>query len=70
GPDTVLGARCVVGAGARVEGAILWDDVKVGPGAVLRDCIIGSRAVIGPNAELGFTAVVESGGVVPGDARL
>ncbi|MGH7398829.1 MAG: hypothetical protein ACRELW_14940 [Candidatus Rokuibacteriota bacterium] len=44
--------------------------MKVGPGAVLRDCIIGSRAVIGPNAELGFTAVVESGGVVPGDARL
>ncbi|MGH7301463.1 MAG: sugar phosphate nucleotidyltransferase [Candidatus Rokuibacteriota bacterium] len=70
GPDAVLGERCVVGAGARIEGAILWDDVKVGPGAVLRDCIIGSRAVIGPNAELGFTAVVESDTVVPGDARL
>jgi len=70
GPNTVLGANCIVGAGARVEGAILWDDVVVGPGAVLRDCIVGSGTRIGANAQLGFTAVLESNTVVPPNARM
>ena len=69
GPNTVLGANCTVGAGARVEGAILWDDVVVGPGAVLRDCIVGSGTRIGANAQLGFTAVLESNTVVPPNER-
>lgn len=70
GPNAVLGADCVVGAGARLEGAILWDGVTVGPGAVLQDCIVGARARIGANAQLGFTAVVEGDTAVPAGARL
>jgi NDP-sugar pyrophosphorylase family protein len=70
GPNAVLGADCVVGAGARLEGAILWDGVTVGPGAVLRDCIVGARVRIGANAQLGFTAVVEGDTAVPAGARL
>jgi mannose-1-phosphate guanylyltransferase len=70
GPNAVLGADCVVSAGARLEGAILWDGVTVGPGAVLQDCIEGSRVQIGANAQLGFTAVVEGNTAVPAGARL
>ncbi len=70
GPNAVLGADCVVSAGARLEGAILWDGVTVGPGAVLQDCIVGSRVQIGANAQLGFTAVVEGNTAVPAGARL
>lgn len=70
GPNAVLGASCAIGPGAQIEGAILWDNVNVGPGAILRDCIIGSGARIGAKAQLGFTAIVESGTVVPADARL
>jgi NDP-sugar pyrophosphorylase family protein len=70
GPNAVLGADCVVGSRARIEGAILWDGVNVGPGAVLRDCIIGSRVTVGPNAQLGFTAVLEANTVVPPDTRM
>jgi len=70
GPNTVLGANCIVGAGAHIEGAILWDDVVVGPRAVLRDCIVGSGTRIGANAQLGFTAVLESNTVVPPNARM
>jgi mannose-1-phosphate guanylyltransferase len=70
GPNAVLGANCLVGAGAHVEGAILWDHVKVGPHAVLRDCIVGSGSTIGPSAQLGFTAVLESDSVVAAHARL
>ncbi len=69
GPNAVLGANCVVGEGARIEGAVLWDDVNVGPGAILRDCIVGSHVTIGPNAQLGFTAVIESNTRVPAGTR-
>jgi NDP-sugar pyrophosphorylase family protein len=69
GPNAVLGSHCIVGAGAQIEGAILWDDVVVGPGAVLRDCIVGTGARIGANAQLGFTAVLEANTVVPPNTR-
>jgi len=65
----VLGGNCVVGAGARIEGAILWDDVTVGPGATLRDCIVGAGTRIGAGAQLGFTAVLEANSVVPPNTR-
>jgi UDP-3-O-[3-hydroxymyristoyl] glucosamine N-acyltransferase len=42
----------------------------VGPGAVLRDCIIGSNVTVGPNAHLGFTAVLESNTTVPPNTRM
>jgi mannose-1-phosphate guanylyltransferase len=70
GPNAVLGAGCDVGAGATVEGAILWDRVEVGPGAVLRDCIVGTGTRIGARAHLGPTVVLEAGASVPADARL
>jgi mannose-1-phosphate guanylyltransferase len=70
GPHVVLGAGCAVGPGARVEGAVLWDGVNVGSGAVLRDCIVGANARIGRNAHLGPNAIVEDGAVVPDEARL
>ena len=68
GSGVVLG--CVVGSGARVEGAILWDAVTVGPNAALQDCIVGSHVEIGAGAQLGVTAVVEGRTAVPANARL
>ncbi len=70
GPDAVLGERCVVGPGASVKGAILWGDVRVGAGAVLHDCIVGSGARVGAGAAIGPGAVLEAGTVVPDHARL
>ncbi|HEU4437603.1 MAG TPA: NDP-sugar synthase [Methylomirabilota bacterium] len=70
GPNAVVGAGCVVGAAATVEGAILWDRVEVGPGAVLRDSIVGADSRIGANAHLGPAAVLESGTRVPPGACL
>jgi len=43
---TVLGARCEVAKGAVVEGSVLWNDVRAGVGAVLRNCIVGSNSCI------------------------
>jgi len=35
-----LGARCHIAASARVRRSILWDDVTIGRGAVVEDCIV------------------------------
>ena len=70
GPSSVLGPGCVVGAAAAVEGAVLWERVRVGAGAVLRDCIIGADARVGPHAQVGPGVVLEEGAVVPSGARL
>jgi NDP-sugar pyrophosphorylase family protein len=70
GPRAVIGARCHIGRGAQVDGAVLWEDVRVGPGAVLRECIVGADARIGAQAEIGSGVVLETGAVVPDRARL
>jgi mannose-1-phosphate guanylyltransferase len=56
---TVVGSRSVVSAGAVVAGSVLFDDVQVGPGAVVRDSILGA------GAEIAGGAVLD--GVVVGD---
>jgi NDP-sugar pyrophosphorylase family protein len=70
GPLSVLGEDCRVAEGARVEGTILWERVHVGPGAALRDCVVGADARIGAHAEVGAGVVLESGAVVAERSRL
>jgi len=70
GPLAVLGDGCRVAERACVEGAILWERVSVGAGAVLRDCIIGAGVRIGAHATIGPGVVLESGAVVPDHATL
>ena len=70
GPDVVLGRRCVVGRGASVTGAVVWDRVSVGEAAVLSDCIIASGVRVGAGALVGPGVVLEADRVVPHHARL
>jgi NDP-sugar pyrophosphorylase family protein len=70
GPQAVLGANCQVGTEATIEGAVLWERVSVGAGAVLRDCIVGADVSIGPYAVIGPGAVLEDGAVVASRARV
>jgi len=49
---TVVGADASIGAGATVDGSVLFDAAEVGEGAVVRDSIVGRRAVIAPGAVL------------------
>jgi len=70
GPLAVVGDGCRVGENARVEGAVLWEGVEVGPGAAVRDCVVGAGARIGAHAEVGAGVVLESGAVVAERARL
>jgi NDP-sugar pyrophosphorylase family protein len=70
GPSVVLGPECLVGRAATIEGAVLWERVSVGPGAVLRDCIVGAGVSIGPHAHVGPGVVLEDGAVVASRARV
>jgi mannose-1-phosphate guanylyltransferase len=69
GPHAVIGSGSTIGAGARVRDAVLWERVRVGEGAVLRDCVVGAHADIGAEAELGGNIALESGAVVAAGAR-
>jgi mannose-1-phosphate guanylyltransferase len=62
GPS-VLGDNCTVRENAVIERSVLWSDVKVGAGAVIRDSIIGTDCWIGDDA------VVE-GAVLANGARV
>jgi mannose-1-phosphate guanylyltransferase len=70
GPLAVVGEGCRIAENARVEGAILWEGVSVGPGAVLRDCVIGAGVKIGAHATIGPGIILESGAVVADHATL
>jgi NDP-sugar pyrophosphorylase family protein len=62
---SVIGDGVIIGAGARVEGAILWHGVQVGPGAILHGCVVGAEARIGPHARVGARTVLAAGAEVP-----
>jgi NDP-sugar pyrophosphorylase family protein len=70
GPRAVVGARCRIGAGARVEGAVLWEDVSVGAGSVLHGCVVATGAQVGAQTTIGPGVTLEAGAVVPDGARL
>jgi glucose-1-phosphate thymidylyltransferase len=46
---SALGENVRVGANAVVTNSVVMADATVGPGTVLRDCIVGENARIGPN---------------------
>jgi mannose-1-phosphate guanylyltransferase len=65
GPHSVVGDGVTIGAGTRLEGAVLWRDVTVGPGAVLRECVVAAGATIGARADVRAGATVAAGARVP-----
>jgi mannose-1-phosphate guanylyltransferase len=69
GPLTVIGDDSRIDEDARVEGAVLWERVRVGPGAVLRDCVVPSDVTVGAHAKIGPGVTLEPGVTVPAHAR-
>ncbi|QBI19209.1 NDP-sugar synthase [Egibacter rhizosphaerae] len=73
---SVLGIGTVVGERALVSGSVLFDHVAIGPGAAVRDAVIGEGARVGGDAEVAADAVIGDGAVVregvrvPAGARL
>jgi len=70
-PGTALGNNVDIGANAVVSNAVVMPDARIGDGAVLRDCIVGENAAVGPNTTIeGGEADVVVDGVVHEDVRL
>jgi mannose-1-phosphate guanylyltransferase len=59
GPLTI-GRDCVIGDGASLENAVLWDKVNIGTNARLDNCIISSHVVIGDNQDITNRVVTPS----------
>src|SRR5918995_3439955 len=59
GPYSVVGRQCQIEEDARVDGAIIWQNGRIGRDAVVeravlgRNCHIGRSAAVGPGAVLG-----------------
>ena len=49
-PELAYGRRARIDAGARVTRSILWDDVEVGPEAVVDECIVTDGVQIPPGS--------------------
>jgi len=58
GPYSVLGRQCQIEEDARVDGAIIWQNGRIG-----RDAVI-EAAVLGRNCHIGRSAAVRSGAVL------
>jgi mannose-1-phosphate guanylyltransferase len=63
---TTVGARCVVGAGAVLDGSVLFDGAEIAAGAVITGTVIGASASIGAatvltDAVIGDRAVIGAG---------
>jgi mannose-1-phosphate guanylyltransferase len=58
GPYSVIGRQCHVEEDARVEGAIVWQNGRIGRDASLKDAVIGRNCHIGRNCQVGPGAVL------------
>ncbi len=68
--SSVLGARVVVGEGARVVRSVLLDGARVEAGAVVVDSVVGGQAVVGAGAVVEDVSIIGPGASVPAGARL
>jgi len=76
GGRSSLGEGCLVREGAIVEGSILFEGAQVGEGTIIRNSIVGPRAIIHRDcvirglSVLGAGCVVEEGNVLDRGARI
>ena len=62
------GARNQIAADARIERSVLWDDVVIGEGALLKECVVADRVVVPSDTSWhGVTLRVPAGELAPGE---
>lgn len=66
-----VGVRSTIAESARVENSILWDDVEVGEGAMLRECVVTDGAhVPGDTSWIGVSIRRAEGELSPHERRI
>jgi mannose-1-phosphate guanylyltransferase len=70
-PPFEQGARSTIAQSARVEASILWDDVEVGDGAMLRQCVVTDGVhVPGDTSWIGVSIRRAAGDLAPHERRV
>ncbi|MDQ3812888.1 MAG: sugar phosphate nucleotidyltransferase [Armatimonadota bacterium] len=76
GPGTVLGERCIIGAQTNIARSVVYQDVSIGAGARLNDCVVakgsrlGNNVSIEPRAVIGERCIVGDGAQVSAYSRV
>ncbi|HEX6398952.1 MAG TPA: NDP-sugar synthase [Actinomycetota bacterium] len=65
-PDVAVGARSVVGPGARVRGSVLLPAARIDPGARVEGSVLGPKAEVGSEATVLDSVLGEGARVLPG----
>lgn len=69
--DHLVSPRATVDRSAAVRRTVVWDDVTIGPGTRLENCIVGGGAHVPPGAAYSGTVIIGAGGFTPaGDERI
>jgi mannose-1-phosphate guanylyltransferase len=58
GPYSVIGRQCQIEEDARVDGAIIWQNGRIGRDAVIERAVLGRNCHIGRSASVGAGAVL------------
>ena len=62
------GERSQIAPDARIERSVLWDDVVIGEGALLKECVVADRVVVPADTSWhGVTLRVPAGELAPGE---
>ncbi len=61
-PGVQIGERAAIHPTAAITESVIWDDVRVGAGAVLRRCVVADGVMIPDGARFEDSAIVERGG--------
>jgi mannose-1-phosphate guanylyltransferase len=66
----VIGSDCKLDNNAVIEGAIIWQNVIVERGAVLKNCVVGSNCLIGAASHVSPGSVVADNTEIPAGSLL
>ena len=70
GPYSVIGRQCQIEEDARIDGAVVWADSRIGREAVVEEAIVGRRCHVGRNARIRPGVVLGDKSVITDFSRL
>ena len=68
-PAPAAGARCAIHHDARLVRTAVWDDVAIGAGCRLTDCIVADGVRIPPGSTFSRRIITAAGGTMPGGGQ-
>ncbi|RLC71227.1 MAG: NDP-sugar synthase [Chloroflexi bacterium] len=72
----VIGRYCTIGTGSFIEGAIVWQNTRLGRGVLLKNCVVAENVVIGDRCQvaegcvLGGNLIIGPGESLPQGTKL